>query len=203
MFHQKAGLIMKSKVLSIVALVAVFVVSSGMAKMMNNSDDSLVVAGPKFNQEGQLIKDDGWREWVFIGTPLTPNSLNDGKAAFPEFHNVYIEPSAYRHFVDSGEFPNGTMIAKELVSVGETAAVSGNGFFQGDFQGLEFAVKDTERYADQPGGWSYFSFGHALPYQDAATAFPTEACAACHQAAADFDMVFTQYYPVLRAAMKK
>ncbi len=29
---------------------------------------------------------------------------------------------------------------------------------------------------------------------------PTENCAACHQANAAEDMVFTQFYPVLRAA---
>jgi hypothetical protein len=32
---------------------------------------------------------------VFVGSPLTPNALNGGKANFPEFHNVYIEPGSY------------------------------------------------------------------------------------------------------------
>ena len=44
---------------------------------------------------------------------------------------------------------------------------------------------------------------HGGPLKDKATAFPTAACAACHQAAAAEDMVFTQYYPVLRAAKPK
>ena len=44
---------------------------------------------------------------------------------------------------------------------------------------------------------------HGGPLKDKATAFPTAACAACHQAAAAEDMVFTQYYPVLRAAKSK
>lgn len=176
-------------------LVMVFVVEKARAEER--------IEGPKYDTEGQLLRADGWRQWIFIGAPLTPNSLNDGKAAFPEFHNVYIEPKAFAHFVETGQFPNGTMIAKELVSVGETEAVSGTGFFQGDFQGLEFAVKDTERFPDEPGGWTYYSFGHALPYQKLATAFPTESCAACHEVAASFDMVFMQYYPVLRAAQPK
>lgn len=161
------------------------------------------VPGPHYDSQGQLLRTDGWREWVFIGAPLTPNSLNDGKAPFPEFHNVYIEPKAYAYFAKTGKFPNGTMIAKELLSVGDTEAVSGNGFFQGAFQGLEFTVKDTKRFPKEPGGWTYYSFGHALPYQTAAKAFPTESCAACHQAAAADDMVFTQYYPILKAAHPK
>lgn len=140
---------------------------------------------------------------MFIGAPLTPNALNDGKAAFPEFHNVYIEPVAFAHFVKTGQFPNGTMIAKELLSVGATEAVSGNGYFQGEFQGLEFTVKDTERFPDEPGGWTYYSFGHQLPYADVAKAFPTESCAACHEAVAEYDMVFLQYYPILKEAKPK
>lgn len=161
------------------------------------------IPGPRYDDKGQLIRADGWRQWVFIGAPLTPNALNDGKAAFPEFHNVYIEPVAYAHFAKTGKFANGTMIAKELLSVGDTEAVSGNGFFQGKFQGLEFTVKDTERFPKEPGGWTYYSFGHQLPYTNVAKAFPTDACAACHEAAAELDMVFTQYYPILKAAAPK
>jgi hypothetical protein len=161
------------------------------------------IPGPRYDEQGQLIRADGWRQWVFIGAPLTPNTLNDGKAAFPEFHNVYMEPAAFAHFVETGRFANGTMIAKELLSIGATEAVSGNGFFQGEFQGLEFAIKDTERFPKEPGGWAYFSFGHELPYETLAKAFPTDACAACHEAAADYDMVFIQYYPVLKAASPK
>ncbi len=171
--------------------------------LMGTSHAEDRIPGPRYDDQGQLIRADGWRQWVFIGAPLTPNELNDGHASFPEFHNVYIEPVAYAHFVNTGQFPNGTMIAKELLSVGDTEAVSGSGYFQGDFQGLEFTVKDTERFPDEPGGWTYYSFGHELPYADVAKAFPTDACAACHEAAADYDMVFIQYYPILKAVDPK
>jgi hypothetical protein len=29
-----------------------------------------------------------WREWVYVGSPSTPNALNGGHAGFPEYHNV-------------------------------------------------------------------------------------------------------------------
>lgn len=169
----------------------------------NNALAEERIKGPTYDTQGLLLRADGWRKWVFIGAPLTPNSLNDGAAPFPEFHNVYMEPKAFEHLENTGKFANGTMIAKELVSIGETEAVSGSGYFQGDFQGLEFAVKDTERFPNEPGGWVYFTFGHELPYQNKAKALPTEDCAACHEAAADFDMVFTQYYPILEDARKR
>ena len=165
--------------------------------------------------KGVLLVPDDWRSWVYVGTPLTPNALNGGEAPFPEFHNVYVEPSAFEHWRETGEFANGTQIAKELVLVrekpedeifpdGSTAEVSGIGYFQGEFQGLELTVKDTDRFSDEPGGWAYFSFGHnAPPYAQTASAFPTDACNACHEVNAADDFVFTQFYPVLRAADPK
>ena len=52
------------------------------------------------------------------------------------------------------------MFAKELTLVGDTAATSGIGFFNGDLQGFEIAHKDTKRYPDETGGWAYYTFGH-------------------------------------------
>lgn len=158
---------------------------------------------------GAVKRPGNWREWVFVGSPLTPNGLNGGAAPFPEFHNVYVEPSAFEHYERTGEWAEGTQIAKELALVrqnnnaenGSTAEVSGIGYQQGEFQGLELAVKDSSRFPEMAGGWAYFSFGHkAEPYEASAEAFPEEACNACHAASADTDFVFTQFYPVIRAA---
>jgi hypothetical protein len=53
----------------------------------------------KFNRQGELIRPEGWREWVYIGTPLTPNSLNQPEAAF---RSGRLRPNAfYRHHRDS------------------------------------------------------------------------------------------------------
>ena len=162
-----------------------------------------------FTDAGEVERPDGWRTWVFVGAPLTPNALNGGEAPFPEFHNVYIEPSAFAHYIENGEWAEGTQIAKELTTVrendndevGASTEVSGRGYFQGEFQGLELTVKDSERFADQPGGWAYFSFGHQPePYAETAAIFPVESCNACHAENAADDFVFTQFYPILRVA---
>ncbi len=156
---------------------------------------------PSFNAEGELIRPDfRFREWVYIGTPLTPNELNPPEAPFPEFHNVYIHPDDFDHWKNTGTFPDGTVIAKELVLVGSKQAVSGTGYFMGEYTGLEITIKDSKRFGDEPGNWAYFSFGHSYPLADSAKPFPTEACNICHETSAADDFVFTQYYPVLRAA---
>ena len=155
----------------------------------------------RYTEDGKLIRPKGWRKWVYVGTPLTPHDMNDGKASFPEFHNVYVDPESFSTFENTGVFPNGTQLVKELVLVGTKQAVSGNGYFMGEFAGLEVAIKDTVRFKDEPGGWAYFSFGHKADYELTAKAFPAASCNACHAASAETDFVFTQHYPVLRAAM--
>lgn len=160
---------------------------------------------PKYTADGKLVAPaaDTYREWIFIGTPVTPNDLNDGDAAFPEFHNVYINPSAWREWKKSGQFPEGTMMVKELTSVGAKKATSGNGYFQGEFTGLELSIKDTKKFPAEAKGWGYFSFGHKYPLAKEAAVNQFSSCAQCHVQNAGTDMVFSQYYPALRAAKGK
>jgi len=151
---------------------------------------------------GELVRPTDFRSWVYVGTPLTPNDMNNGKAAFPEFHNVYIDPMSYEHYKETGKWREGTILIKELVSVGSKAAVSGNGYFMGDFIGLEATIKSKEHFPNEPGNWACFSFTNPEKGTLAATgkAFKTNQCNACHNTSAGDDFVFTQHYPVLRAA---
>ena len=143
---------------------------------------------------GELQRPTNYRQWIFIGAPVTPNDMNDGHAAFPEFHDVYIDRTAFAAYMKTGEFPKGTVIVKELVSVGGKHAASGNGYFPGKFNGLAAAVKDTAKFGGTRYGWGYFDFGAA---KKTAAVGPAQSCNACHKASAAKDMVFTQYYPVL------
>ena len=158
--------------------------------------------GASYNAKGELIRPADHREWVFVGAPVTPNDMNDGKAAFPEFHNVYIDPVSFASYKKSGTFPDGTVILKELVSVGGKSMDSGNGYFQGEFISLEAMVKDQKRFTDEPGGWAFFRFGEAPNYNPTGARMKTEACNSCHSGANE-DYVFTDTYPVLRAAKPK
>ena len=153
------------------------------------------------DKEGNLERPTGFREWVYVGTPVTPNDMNNGKAAFPEHHNVYIDPKSWAYWKKNGKFRDGTILMKELVSVGSKAAVSGNGYFQGDYIGLEATIKSSKHFPDEPGNWAYFSFSTKdhKTLTESAKHFPAASCNACHAASAADDFVFTQHYPVLRA----
>lgn len=168
-----------------------------------SSSESGTQAVARYDAEGALIQPEGYREWVYVGAPLTPNDLNGGKAAFPEFHNVYVDPASWAEYKKTGEFPDGTVVVKELVSVGSKTASSGKGYFMGEFIGLEAAVRDSRRYPKEANGWAYFSFGHSYPLEKKVKAQAHASCAQCHLTAPGGSMVFSQYYPVLRAANSK
>jgi len=155
---------------------------------------------PQYAQSGELILPKNVHEWIFVGDPFTPNALNNGKANFPEFHNVYIEPCAYEKYKKTGVFPNGTIFYKELQLTqpaenpdGSRTEPSGRGYFPGKGNGADVTVKDTTRYADT-GGWGYFNFHHYLPLAATAAVRPQTECEFCHAASAKRDEVWTQFY---------
>lgn len=185
-------------------LALVAILSIGVVSIPRVSQAAEMMEAVTFDKAGALIKPEPerFREWMYVGTPVTPNDMNDGKAPFPEFHNVYLDPASWKHYKKTGEFRDGTVLIKELISVGSKNATSGNGYFMGEYIGLEATIKDLKRFPDEPGNWAYFSFSTPdhKSLKKTAEAAPTAACNACHDGSAAEDFVFTQFYPVLRAA---
>ncbi|HEX4413594.1 MAG TPA: cytochrome P460 family protein [Lacipirellulaceae bacterium] len=175
-------------------------VSVGYVLAVNAAAPDKPTANVEFTSAGKLKKPSGYRQWVYVGTPLTPNDLNGGEAPFPEFHAVYIDPESFAQYEKTGEFRDGTVMVKELIGVGAKEATSGKGYFMGDFTGLEVSIKDSKRFKDEPGNWAYFSFGHKYPLKAEVSKNSAPSCNKCHQNSAATDYVFSQYYPVLRAA---
>src|SRR5580698_6808337 len=118
-----------------------------------------------FDSDGKLQLPTGFRKWVFVGAPLTPNGLNSGKAGFPEYHNVYVEAKNVDVYLKTGSFPEGTVIVKELTRVlsptfpdGSRTEPSGRGYFNGEFNGIDVTVKDSKRFPNS-NRWGFFTFG--------------------------------------------
>ena len=161
---------------------------------------------PVFDAQGRLKRPEGYRHWVFVGAPLTPNALNNGKANFPEYHHVYVEEKNLDEYLKTGSFPEGTVFVKELTRVlnptfpdGSRTEPSGRGYFNGEFNGMDVTVKDSKRFA-ATNDWGFFNFGHhPLPYSDWAKEASVAECASCHIAfVAKTDMTWIQFYPILR-----
>ena len=70
---------------------------------------------PEYTKEGDLILPKNWRSWVYVGSPLTRDALNNGMAGFPEYHNVDIEPGSYEIYKKPAE--RGLFAMKSLMSL--------------------------------------------------------------------------------------
>ena len=171
-----------------------------------------------FNADGTVQLPTGFRKWVFLGAPLTPEGLNDGKyncnesgehctrSNFPEYHHVYIEQKNVDAYLKTGDFPEGTVIVKELTRVlnptfpdSSRNEPSGRGYFNGAYNGIDMSIKDSKRFANT-NNWGFFTFGHhPMPYDKTSAERPAGECAGCHIAnASNTDMTYIQFYPLLR-----
>jgi len=172
----------------------------------------------EYDSNGNMKVPTGFRSWVFVGAPLTPEGLNNGKfnchadgtnctkSNFPEYHHVYIEKTNVDAYMKTGTFPEGTVIVKELTRVlnpvfpdSSRKEPSGRGYFNGAYNGIDLSIKDSKRFA-KTNGWGYFTFGHhPLPYEQTSEERPVAECAGCHIAnVANTDMTWIQFYPLLR-----
>jgi Cytochrome P460 len=163
-------------------------------------------AAPVFEGKTTLQRPVNYREWVFVGSSLglsyaaNPPAQGQTTGMGQMYHNVYIKPESYREFAKTGKFPEGTVLAMEMASADTKREPGLQGSYEKEFVGLEVSVKDSSRFE---GGWAYFNFsdGMGSSYKAKAEPFPASAgCVSCHKQNAETDNVFTQFYPVLRAA---
>ena len=76
-----------------------------------NSDSQTIAQKPsaknpliEFTSDGKAKQPVGYRKCGYLGTPVTPNDMNDGEANFPEFHNRYMDPESFSHVEQTGEY---------------------------------------------------------------------------------------------------
>lgn len=164
---------------------------------------------PQYNDKGELKRPTGYRTWVFVGSNMGLEYREDAqKDAPPEkaqekpkkignFHNVYINPEAYQHYVKTGKFPEKTVLVLDIYKSEEREAgnIVSEGLFPGRQTGIAAAVKNSARPDGSKTNWAYYDFGLD---QAAARAFSDKACYDCHLQHADDDNVWVQFYPTLR-----
>ncbi|MBX9652604.1 cytochrome P460 family protein [bacterium] len=170
------------------------------------SDKASLLKGmilPEYDERGALLRPENFETRTFVGTSLGITYSTDPPAKGPgDFHNVYIQPEAFKYYVKYGEFPEKTLFVMTNSPASRKAGpdlINGRGHFAGKATGLEVSVKDSNRFDES---WAYFLFKTAGPRR-AAKALPTGTCYDCHAEHGADDNVFTQFYPVLEEARKK
>lgn len=159
---------------------------------------------PRYTAAGELIRPADFREWMFVtsGLGMTYNQPTTGAARTPSFTNVYVNPSSYRAFMKTGQWPDKTTFILEIRGSSSEGSINKGGHFQSDLVVIEASVKDEARFPHLHGQWAYFDFGREMKTQ--VEALPATArCYACHAENAAVDNTFVQFYPTLLDVAKK
>jgi hypothetical protein len=184
---------MKNLRLSIAATVGLCIAAG-----LTGANQSSRVDGPRYNASGELLLPANYREWVFLSSGL---GMNYGPLAAkadenPRFDNVFVSPAAYRSFLDTGRWPDKTLLLLEVRAAQSKGSINNGGHFQSDLIGVEAEVKDESRFS---GKWAFFGLGRGTSGKQ----IPTSAdCYSCHATNGAVDNTFVQFYPTLLSVAK-
>lgn len=162
------------------------------------------IQAPAFDEEGQLLRPSDYREWVYVtsGLGMTYGPSEAAATGEPRFDNVFVTREAYREFLGSGVWPEGTMLMLEVRSAEEHVSINNGGRTQGGLLALEAVVKDGSRFPE--GGWAFFSFDGRDGLADASAPLPrSTSCYSCHSKNAAVEQTFVQFYPTLFEAAQR
>ena len=156
---------------------------------------------PAYTKTGELLPPANYREWIYLTTGMdmsyTPKAA--GMQDHSMFDNVFVNPAAYRSFLETGTWPDKIVMVLEAREARNKGSINQHGHFQaGDVMDLEVHVKDEARF---PGKWAFFSFDST---SGNGTLIPQGAnCYTCHAAHAAVDTTFVQFYPTLLPIAQK
>ena len=149
--------------------------------------------GPEYTGDGQLKLPENYREWIYLTTGFDMSYSPGAQGADHHmFDNVFVNPESYKAFLETGTWPDKTMLVLEVRGAEGKGSINQKGNYQGtDRMGLEVHVKDEKRF---PQKWAFFGFGR----KDVGTPNPaTSSCNQCHGANAAVENTFVQFYPTL------
>ena len=187
------------KLVSLIAAAAVVWMAS-----FTLSAQQAPVDGPQYVNQDHLVRPANYREWVFIGSGLGL-TYDQGANSNTTFTNVFVNPAAYRGFMNTGRWPDKSVFVLEFRASGTEAPPNTAGRFQTRLVGLEAEVKDS-RFPD---GWAFYNFR----LKPDATGVKTDApvadsvaplagkdvasCVECHTKSTAVERTFVQFYPTL------
>jgi len=154
--------------------------------------------GPHYQNGTSLVRPMDYREWTFVGSALglTYKTETASSDVPPLFTNIFVNPSSHRGFMETGVWPNGTVLVLEFRRSQTDAAPNKGGQFQGELVSLEAEVKDS-RFSD---GWAFFKFGRGADLTEVAAPLSGDEaapCVECHTQETAVERTFVQFYPTL------
>jgi hypothetical protein len=150
-------------------------------------------SGPEYTSDGEMKFPENYRQWVYLTTGFDMSYNPATRMGHHMFDNVFVNPEAYKTFVETGTWPDKTVFVLEARMAQGVGSINKAGNYQGtDIMGIEVHVKDEARF---DGKWAFFG-----GFEDAKTVkmIPQNMeCYSCHSAHAAVDTTFVQFYPTL------
>jgi Cytochrome P460 len=178
-------------------LLLVVVPQQGAVQKPKGGAGAGVSDGPAYTTNGELKMPERYREWIFLTSGVDMSySPNPSMAGHSMFDNVFVNPSAYRAFLETGTWPDKTTLVLEVRGAEGPSSINKRGHSQSqEVMGTEVHVKD----AKLEGGWGFYEFdgpGSAKMVKRPAS------CYECHESHAAVDTTFVQFYPTLLGLAK-
>jgi hypothetical protein len=125
----------------------------------------------------------------------------DSGRSSKEMHEVYASPGAIDAYRESGQFPDGTVLVKEVFGTSTTGMTTGTVSHATRLKGWFVMVRDSRNTrrgnALWGDGWGWSWFDADKPLKTTSTDYKT-ACRGCHVPAQSTNWIYVDGYPVLR-----
>jgi hypothetical protein len=179
---------MKKTTALLLSLLGVMVLLPAMSLRPSPAPQS---SGPEYTSDAQLKFPEHYRDWVYLTTGFDMSYNPALKMGHHMFDNVFVNPEAYKAFVETGTWPDKTVLVLEARGAEGKGSINQTGNYQStEVMAVEVHVKDEHL----PGKWGFFGFDEGKT----AKMIPASAdCYSCHAAHAAVDTTFVQFYPTL------
>jgi hypothetical protein len=150
------------------------------------------------NKTGEIRLPENYRlNWGHLGSW----AVNDPKASGYGFHDVYTQPEVVKAFHETGQFPDGAVLIKEVRKMNSRTLTTGPAVWAGETAVWFVMIKDIKgRFKDNANwgeGWGWALFEAENRNINTSKGY-LESCLPCHVPAKQTDWVYIEGYPTLR-----
>ncbi|QBQ54235.1 cytochrome P460 family protein [Nitrosococcus wardiae] len=178
--------------------IMVLAASLGMAVGAYGQQGSELPFSAYVDQQGSIrLPKEIRSHWVHLGSW----AVMDKNASGYGFHDVYTQPEAVAVYQESGQFPDGTVLVKEIREIVEGELTTGQARWAAAPKVWFVMIKDKKgRFPNHPNwgeGWGWALFEAKDPATNVSQNWQQD-CRSCHVPAQESDWVYIEGYPTLK-----
>ena len=169
----------------------------------SKTSDSSDGFSPYVTKDGEISLPKGFKQkWAHLGSWAVAKKTGE---AIHEMHDVYTQPETITAYNQSGKFPDGAVLVKEVRETKADRLTTGHAAWSTNMKIWFVMIKDRkDRFKDSDHwgeGWGWALFEAKDPTKNVSVGYDTS-CLACHAPVADSDWVYSYGYPDLKQPKK-